>query len=42
MNDGSERKFINDNDTVTFRGYAEKDGIRVGFGECIATVLPSI
>ncbi len=42
MNDGSERKFINDNDTVTFRGYAAKDGIRVGFGECIATVLPSI
>ncbi|MFT7233964.1 MAG: fumarylacetoacetase, partial [Cyclobacteriaceae bacterium] len=33
MNDGTERKFILDNDTVTMRAYAEKDGIRVGFGE---------
>jgi len=42
MKDGSERKFINDNDTVIFRGYAQKDGVRVGFGECVAKVLPSI
>ncbi len=42
LNDGSERKFINDNDTVILRGYCLKDGIRVGFGECSATVLPSI
>ncbi|MDP2387084.1 MAG: fumarylacetoacetase [Bacteroidota bacterium] len=41
LNDGSERKFINDNDTVTIKGWCEKDGIRVGFGECKATVLPS-
>lgn len=42
LNDGSERKFINDNDTVILRGYCLKDGLRVGFGECIATVLPAI
>lgn len=41
LNDGSERKFINDNDTVILRGYCLKDGVRVGFGECSATVLPA-
>lgn len=32
--DGTERKFIENGDTVTIRGYAEKDGVRIGFGEC--------
>lgn len=41
MKDGSERKFIQDADTVTMRGYAEKDGIRVGFGEVSTKVLPA-
>lgn len=41
MKDGSERKFINDGDTVTMKGYAEKDGIRVGFGEVSNKVLPA-
>jgi len=41
MKDGSSRSFINDNDTVIMRGYAEKEGIRIGFGECAAKVLPA-
>ncbi|PWL39333.1 fumarylacetoacetase [Flagellimonas aquimarina] len=41
MKDGSERKFINDGDTVTMRGFAQKDDIRVGFGEVSAKVLPA-
>ena len=41
MLDGTERKFINDNDTVIMRGYSEKDGVRIGFGEVTAKVLPS-
>ncbi len=41
MNDGSERKFINDNDTVIVRGYSEKDGVRIGFGEAKGKVLPA-
>ena len=41
MKDGSTRTFINDFDTVTMRGFAEKDNIRVGFGEVSAKVLPS-
>ncbi|GAB5539388.1 MAG: fumarylacetoacetase [Salibacteraceae bacterium] len=42
MNDGSERKFIQDNDTVIMRAHAQKDGIRVGFGEVRSKVLPAI
>ncbi len=41
LNDGSERKFIQDNDTVIMRGYSEKDGVRIGFGEVSTKVLPS-
>ncbi len=41
MPDGSERKFINDHDTVIMRGYAQKDGVRVGFGEVSTKVLPA-
>ncbi|MBS1646843.1 MAG: fumarylacetoacetase [Bacteroidetes bacterium] len=42
MNDGSERKFINDNDTVIMKGWCQKEGVRVGFGECKAKVLPAL
>ncbi|PCI99641.1 MAG: fumarylacetoacetase [Flavobacteriales bacterium] len=41
MKDGTERKFINDNDTVIMRGYAQKNGVRIGFGEVSAKVLPA-
>ncbi|MBE0639990.1 MAG: fumarylacetoacetase [Bacteroidales bacterium] len=41
MPDGTVRKFINDNDTIIMRGAAEKDGVRIGFGECRAKILPS-
>ena len=41
LNDGSARTFIHDYDTVIFKGYAEKDGRRVGFGECKVTLLPA-
>ena len=39
--DGSERKFLLDGDTVTMRGYAEKDGVRIGFGEVSGTIMPA-
>jgi fumarylacetoacetase len=40
--DGSERKFLNDLDTVIMRGHCEKDGVRVGFGEVKAKILPAV
>ena len=39
--DGSERKFLQDGDRVTMRGFAEKDGVRIGFGEVTGKVLPA-
>ncbi|TKD66605.1 fumarylacetoacetase [Flavobacterium sp. ASW18X] len=39
LKDGTERKFIHDGDTVTMRGYAEKEGKRVGFGKVSTKVL---
>jgi fumarylacetoacetase len=41
MPDGSERKFIHDNDTIIMRGYSEKDGLRIGFGEVSTKILPA-
>ncbi len=41
MPDGTERKFINDHDTVIMRAWSEKNGIRVGFGTCESKVLPA-
>jgi fumarylacetoacetase len=41
LKDGSERKFIQDTDTVVMRGHCEKDGVRIGFGEVTTKVLPA-
>ncbi len=42
LNDGQERRFIEDHDTVIMRGWAQKGDIRVGFGEVTGTILPAI
>ena len=39
---GETRSFIEDGDTVIMKGYSEKDGIRVGFGEVRGKVLPAL
>lgn len=41
LEDGEERKFIEDGDTVIMKGFAEKNGIRVGFGEVSGQILPA-
>ena len=41
LSNGTERKFIEDHDTIIMRGFSEKDGIRVGFGEVRGKVLPA-
>lgn len=42
LNGGETRSFIEDGDTVIMKGYSEKDGIRVGFGEVRGKVLPAL
>ncbi|MFI1773313.1 fumarylacetoacetase [Thalassobellus citreus] len=41
LNNGEERKFIEDFDTVIMKGYCEKDDIRIGFGEVKSQILPA-
>ncbi|MEZ4874005.1 MAG: fumarylacetoacetase [Flavobacteriaceae bacterium] len=41
LNDGTQRKFINDGDTVIMRGYCKNNEVRIGFGECKGKVLPA-
>ena len=42
MPDGTERKFINDNDTIIMRGYCKKNDLRIGFGEVSTKIIPAI
>ncbi|KAH8319308.1 hypothetical protein KR067_003686 [Drosophila pandora] len=38
---GKTRKFLQDYDEVIIRGHCEKNGLRIGFGECVGQVLPA-
>lgn len=42
LSDGVERSFLMDGDTVTIKGFAQKDSIRVGFGEVVGKILPAL
>ncbi len=39
LKNGKSRTFIEDGDTLTLRAHCEKDGIRVGFGECVGKII---
>ncbi len=41
LKDGSERKFINDYDTITMKGFCENSDMRIGFGEVSCKLLPT-
>lgn len=41
MPDGTERKFILDGDTVSIKGFCEKENVKVGFGEVFNKILPA-
>lgn len=40
--DGKARTFLEDNDTVVMKAFAEKEGLRIGFGESRTKILPAI
>lgn len=42
LGNGEKRKFIKDGDEVIVRGHCERNGLRIGFGECAGKVLPAI
>lgn len=39
---GEERTFLLDGDNCIMRGFAEKEGIRVGFGEAAGKIEPAL
>lgn len=39
--DGTKREFLEDYDQVTMKAYAQKEGIRVGFGRVKTEILPA-
>ncbi|HOB67016.1 fumarylacetoacetase [Ottowia sp.] len=42
LHGGEQRTWLEDGDTVILRGWCEKPGAaRIGFGECVGTVLPA-
>jgi len=41
LDDGLERTFIQDGDTLTLKGWCQGDGYRVGFGVAKGTILPA-
>jgi len=40
LNDGTERKFVNDGDTIIMKGFCKKNGVRIGFGAVSSKLLP--
>jgi fumarylacetoacetase len=40
--DGTTRTSILDHDTIIMKGHAQKDNVRIGFGECRSEILPAI
>jgi fumarylacetoacetase len=38
---GETRTFLEDGDSLILRGFATRDGLRIGFGEVEGTVLPA-
>ena len=41
LSDGTERKFLQDGDTLTLNGYCKKGKVRIGFGEAAGKILPA-
>ncbi len=42
LDTGETRSFLEDGDTATLRGAAQGDGYRIGFGDCVGTILPAV
>jgi fumarylacetoacetase len=41
LSSGEERKFLQDGDMLTMKGYCQGDGYRIGFGEVTGKILPA-
>jgi fumarylacetoacetase len=41
LDNGTERNYIEDHDTVILRGYCKNKTVRIGFGEVRTKLLPA-
>ena len=39
LNDGASRKFLQNGDSISLKAYAEKNGVRIGFGEAKGKII---
>ncbi|CAF1031529.1 unnamed protein product [Rotaria sordida] len=42
LDENLTRKFLEDGDTVTMTGFYQGDGFKIGFGQCIGTIIPAL
>lgn len=42
LSNGEQRGFLADGDTLMMKGYCQKDGLRIGFGEVTGQILPAL
>ena len=42
LNNGEERKFLKDGDTVIMKAFGRKNGLRIGFGEVRSKIVPAV
>ena len=41
LENGEERTFLEDGDSIILKGWCQGKGYKIGFGDCEGTVLPS-
>jgi fumarylacetoacetase len=42
LSNGESRNFLEDGDSVIVKGFAEANGVRIGFGSCVGKILPAL
>lgn len=42
LSDGSERKFLQDGDTITIKAFCQKGNLKIGFGEVSGKIIPAL
>jgi len=41
LSNGETRSFLEDGDIINLRGWAQGEGYRIGFGNCLGEILPA-
>ena len=41
LQNGAERAFLEDGDSISLKGWCQGKGYKIGFGDCEGTIYPS-